>query len=252
MLKTRKELVEYVSHSAELRTQKSILNLAVLASLAGMFIAFGSVGNILVSADLYGKNAGIAKLLGASVFPVGLIAIVLLGCELFTSNCMMTIGFVEKKYSFWKMLKILGIVWVFNLVGALVVAIITAKTHTLGENGVKLLASMAHHKVEANALDIFLKGILCNVLVSTASLLGYIAKDGISKIFGIWFPIMLFIVLGYDHVVANMLYLPLAYIMGFEGVTIFGIIHNFLFATLGNFIGGGIVIALSLWYVNKN
>ena len=69
---------------------------------------------------------------------------------------------------------------------------------------------------------------------------------------GVWFPIMLFIVLGYDHVVANMLYLPLALMHGAEGVTLLGIIYNFFFVTIGNFIGGGIVIGLSYWYVNKD
>lgn len=251
MLKTRKELMDYVSCSAEMRIRKPVLKLAVLSILAGMFIALGSVGNLLVSGELQKINPGLAKIAGASVFPVGLIAIVMLGFELFTSNCMMTVGLAEKKYSPGEMIRVLGTVWIFNLAGALITVFITAKTHTLGEGSVKLLASMAHHKVSAEAADIFLKGILCNVLVSTASLLGYIAKDGISKIFGIWFPIMLFIVLGYDHVVANMLYLPLAYVLGAEGVTVAGIAYNFLLATLGNFVGGGIVVALSLWYVNK-
>ena len=149
------------------------------------------------------------------------------------------------------MLRVLVIVWIFNLIGSILVAYITFKTGTLGQSGQELLEAVAHHKIEASGYDIFLKGILCNVLVSGASLLGYMAKDGISKIFGIWFPIMLFIVLGYDHVVANMLYLPLSLMMGHEHTTIVGIIHNFTFATIGNFVGGGIVIALSMWYINK-
>ena len=159
--------------------------LALAAILAGMFIAFGSVGNILVSADLYKLNAGVAKFIGASVFPVGLISIVLLHLELFTSNCMMTVGLVEKKYSIFNMLRVLVIVWIFNLIGSILVAYITFKTGTLGPSGQELLEAVAHHKIEASGYDIFLKGILCNVLVSGASLLGYMAKDGISKIFGI-------------------------------------------------------------------
>ena len=250
-MKTLSELVDYVSHAGEKRMVKPFGKLALAAILAGMFIAFGSVGNILVSADLYKLNAGVAKFIGASVFPVGLISIVLLHLELFTSNCMMTVGLVEKKYSIFNMLRVLVIVWIFNLIGSILVAYITFKTGTLGPSGQELLEAVAHHKIEASGYDIFLKGILCNVLLSGASLLGYMAKDGISKIFGIWFPIMLFIVLGYDHVVANMLYLPLSLMMGHEHTTIAGIIHNFTFATIGNFVGGGIVIALSLWYMNK-
>ena len=251
-MKSPKELLDYIMHATEKREKRSFLQLSIYAILAGMSIAFGSVGNILVSANLIKENAGLAKLLGASVFPVGLILIVLLGFELFTSNCLMTVSIAEKKISITKMLKILFTVWIFNLVGSVILAYITYQTQTLSEPGIELLSSMAAHKIHTSAYDLILKGILCNVLVCGASLLGYISKDGISKMLGIWFPIMLFIVLGYDHVVANMLYLPLALMHGAEGVTLFGIIYNFFFVTIGNFIGGGIVIGLSYWYVNKD
>lgn len=252
MLKTQKELMEYVVHATENRMKKPFTKLALLSMLGGMFIAFGSVGNIITVANLIETNAGIAKFFGASVFPVGLIMIVLLGLELFTSNCMMTLGYVENKISILKMLKILSIVWIFNLIGSIIIAYISYETHTLSNAGITFLSNLSAHKVHANAYDLILKGILCNVLVCGASLLGYIAKDGISKLFGIWFPIMLFIILGYDHVVANMLYLPLALMHGLEGITILNVTYNFIFVTIGNFIGGGIVIGLTLWYCNKD
>ncbi|WP_156299699.1 formate/nitrite transporter family protein [Streptobacillus canis] len=252
MLKTQKELIDYVVHATEKRMKKPFVKLALLSILGGMFIAFGSVGNIITVANLIDTNAGIAKFFGASVFPVGLIGIVLLGLELFTSNCMMTLGYAEGKISLIKMLKILSIVWIFNLVGSLFIAYISYRTHTLSDAGVTFLSHLAEHKVHTSAFDLVLKGILCNVLVCGASLLGYISNDGISKIFGIWFPIMLFIILGYDHVVANMLYLPLALMYSAEGVTLLNVMYNFLFVTIGNFIGGGLVIGLTLWYCHKD
>lgn len=250
-MKTISELLEYVIEAGNHREEKNLLQLAILAILAGVFIALGAIGNIFVSSDIFFTNVNLAKFLGACVFPVGLIAIILLKFELFTSNCMMTIAVIEKKMKLTKMLKILFIVWIFNLIGGMLVAYVTYKTHTFNEESVKVLQVYAHHKLETGALDLILKGIMCNILVCTASLLGYIAKDGISKIFGIWFPIMLFILLGYSHVVANMLYLPLSYMYGFEGVTIGAILYNFLFVTIGNFIGGGIFVTIGLWYANK-
>lgn len=250
-MKTISELLEYVIEAGNHREEKNLLQLAILAILAGVFIALGAIGNIFVSSDIFFTNVNLAKFLGACVFPVGLIAIILLKFELFTSNCMMTIAVIEKKMKLTKMLKILFIVWIFNLIGGILVAYVTYKTHTFNEESVKVLQVYAHHKLETGALDLILKGIMCNILVCTASLLGYIAKDGISKIFGIWFPIMLFILLGYSHVVANMLYLPLSYMYGFEGVTIGAILYNFLFVTIGNFIGGGILVIMGLWYANK-
>ncbi|MDU4653157.1 MAG: formate/nitrite transporter family protein, partial [Sneathia sanguinegens] len=207
-MKTISELLEYVIEAGKHREEKNLLQLAILAILSGIFIALGAVGNIFVSSDIFFTNINLAKFLGACVFPVGLIAIILLKFELFTSNCMMTIAVIEKKMKLSKMFKILFIVWIFNLVGGVIIAFITYKTGTFNENSIKVLQVYAHHKVTTGAVDMILKGVMCNILVCTASLLGYIAKDGISKIFGIWFPIMLFILLGYSHVVANMLYLP--------------------------------------------
>ena len=211
-MKTISELLEYVIEAGKHREEKNLLQLAILAILSGIFIALGAVGNIFVSSDIFFTNINLAKFLGACVFPVGLIAIILLKFELFTSNCMMTIAVIEKKMKLSKMFKILFIVWIFNLVGGVIIAFITYKTGTFNENSIKVLQVYAHHKVTTGAVDMILKGVMCNILVCTASLLGYIAKDGISKIFGIWFPIMLFILSGYSHVVANMLYLSLIHI----------------------------------------
>ena len=195
-MKTISELLEYVIEAGKHREEKNLLQLAILAILSGIFIALGAVGNIFVSSDIFFTNINLAKFLGACVFPVGLIAIILLKFELFTSNCMMTIAVIEKKMKLSKMFKILFIVWIFNLVGGVIIAFITYKTGTFNENSIKVLQVYAHHKVTTGAVDMILKGVMCNILVCTASLLGYIAKDGISKIFGIWFPIMLFILLG--------------------------------------------------------
>ena len=150
-MKSPKELLDYIMHATEKREKRSFLQLSIYAILAGMSIAFGSVGNILVSANLIKENAGLAKLLGASVFPVGLILIVLLGFELFTSNCLMTVSIAEKKISITKMLKILFTVWIFNLIGSVILAYITYQTQTLSEPGIELLSSMAAHKIHTSA-----------------------------------------------------------------------------------------------------
>ena len=118
-MKTISELLEYVIEAGKHREEKNLLQLAILAILSGIFIALGAVGNIFVSSDIFFTNINLAKFLGACVFPVGLIAIILLKFELFTSNCMMTIAVIEKKMKLSKMFKILFIVWIFNLVGGI-------------------------------------------------------------------------------------------------------------------------------------
>ena len=240
------ELIDYMTHKSVNKVNKPILKLAVLSFMAGVFIALGAVGNIVSSADLYLTNQGLAKFVGASVFPVGLIVIILLGYELFTSNCMIICGVYDKQVTVFAYIKNLILVLFFNFLGCLFVAYITAKTHTLSQSGQALLFSMAEHKVHAGAFDIVLKGIMCNILVCGASISAYACKDAISKIFSVWFPIMLFIILGYDHIVANMLYLPTAYMLNAD-ITVSQILYDFLFAGIGNFIGGAFFLLTPLY-----
>lgn len=249
-MKDTYELVEYVINKSTAKVNKSLFQLFLLGFMAGAMIALGAVGNLVSSADLYLTNQGLAKFIGASVFPVGLIATVLLGYELFTSDTMIISAVYEKRTSFFYFIYKLMFILFANLIGSLFIAYITAKTGTLSENATNLLFNMAHHKVHAQAFDIFLKGILCNVLVCGACLIGYASKDVAGKILGIWFLIMLFIVLGYDHIVANMLYLPLAYMLNGD-INILQISYNFLFAGLGNFVGGALIIFTPLYLITK-
>ncbi len=249
-MKETSELVDYVVHKSELKANKNFFKLAILAFMAGAMISLGAVANVVVSADMLATNAGLAKFFGASVFPVGLIVIVLLGYELFTSNCMVISAVYDKKISYFAFFKNILLVLFFNFIGCLFIGYITAQTHTLSSTGQNVLFSIAEHKVHAESYDIFLKGILCNVLVCGSTLIAYGSKEGIGKIFGIWFPIMLFIVLGYDHIVANMLYLPTAYMLG-ANISFAEIGHNFLFAGLGNFVGGAFFMLTPLYISAK-
>lgn len=249
-MKETPELVEYLVHKSIKKANSKILKLGILAFMAGVLIALGSVGNIVASGDLYKIDKGLAKFVGATVFPVGLIVIVLLGYELFTSNCMIISAVFDKKIKYIKYFKNILLVLFFNFLGCLFIAYITVRTHTFSQPDRDLLFSMAEHKVHATAYEIFLKGILCNILVCGATLIAYGSKNTIGKILGIWFPIMLFIVLGYDHIVANMLYLPAAYMSGAK-ISILEILHNFLYAGFGNFVGGVLFITVPLFISAK-
>lgn len=242
-----KELINYLIDTTCKKAKKPSFKILLLAIMAGAFIAFGSVGNLIVSANLFPINPGIARLIGACVFPVGLIGIVLLGYELFTSNSILIAAVFKKKISIAKMMYLLALIFVGNLIGGSLIALVSYLTHALDADGIKLLSSMAHHKVTTTWYLLIIKGILCNVLVCAAGVMAYRAKDIVSKIFAIFFPIMLFIVLGYDHSVANMLYLPLAYLLK-SGISLLDIGYNLFFVTIGNFIGGAMVIVGIIYY----
>lgn len=241
------DLLRYTLEAGETKAQRSFLSLLLLGFFGGMAIALGAVGNIvLTTPQSPADSLVLLKLLGAAVFPVGLMLIVFLGGELFTSNTMMLLGVIDRRFNTIALLRNWVIVWCANLLGASFVAWLTVSSHAISADMLITAHTIATKKTHTVAHAIFLKGILCNILVCAGVLMAYAAKDSAGRIFGIWFPIMLFIVLGYEHCVANMLYLPLSAIGGGD-ITITQISYNLLFATLGNIVGGAIILTLPLY-----
>jgi formate/nitrite transporter len=177
-------------------TQKRLL----MSVMAGLYISLGSQGFIVTYDNIF---------LRAAVFPVGLMLIVLVGGELFTGNCLMTFALLQKKIKAGDYLKSLVQVLVGNLIGALLaVALLylggVYNNPVLQETVVKIASA----KLSLTFTEALCRGILCNILVSLGVWFATTAKDTTGKLLGCWFPIMLFVLTGYEHVVANMFYLP--------------------------------------------
>ena len=111
---------------------------------------------------------------------------------------------------------------------------------------IRLFTNIANHKIYAEAYALFIKGILCNVLVCGAVLLSYTSKDTIGKLVGAWLPIMLFVLIGYDHSIANMFYLTAAKLAD-SSIQVSSILYNLFYVTLGNILGG-MAIGLPLYF----
>lgn len=245
---TPKEIAELAIDVGVKRSKLSLTQLILLGIFAGSFIAFGGVGYLIVTQTMVSVDPGVAKFLGAAVFPVGLMLVVLAGGELFTGNCLMTIALVDRKIKLKDVLRNWTVVYFANFVGALIIAYICAKTGIISGAVKDGVFSIVKGKLSADFIDILLKGILCNVLVCLAVWLTFGAQDSIGKIFSSWFPIMLFVILGFDHCIANMLYFTAAKFSGYS-VT-FGeiFVKNLIPATIGNIIGGGVVVSLGYYY----
>lgn len=252
MYRNPNEIVDYCESMSMKKTQHSFYQTAILAGLAGMYIALGALGSIVGGANFFVAGNPWSKLLAASIFPIGLMFVLIAGAELFTGNCLIFVGYMRKQIRLSSLIKNLALVWFFNLLGALLVVFLAFSTHTLDQQGLSFLHAIAEHKIHAEFWQTFLKGIGCNILVAGAVWMSYAAKDIAGKIWAIWFPIMVFIALGFDHVVANMFYLPYAYLTQ-AGFSISSLLINWIFATLGNFVGGSLVIAgLYTWiYTEK-
>ena len=212
-----------------------------LGILAGIFIGLGGVGNILASQTLSNIDTGLARLVGASVFPVGLMLVVICGAELFTGNNLMTLSVINKKIKLKQLFKNWSLVYIANFIGSVLLAVAILYAGTFNGDAVNKAIAIAHSKIELTITQAFIRGILCNMIVVLAVWMATSAQDVISKIFACWFPIMLFVLCGFEHSVANMFFIPMGMLLG-ANITIGQLISNLIVVTIGNIIGGAILI----------
>jgi formate/nitrite transporter len=225
----------------------------ILGFEAGAFIALGYLLFIRVTATLPANLDGLSSLIGASVFPVGLILTLLAGGELLTGNMMaVPLARMANKISTKQLFINWFLVTISNFIGAIFVAYVFGHLVGLTETAPFLAktVSVAQHKLEASFLQAFLSGIGCNWLVASAVWLSYGAEDFMGKITGIWFPTMAFVAIGFQHVVANMFVIPAAIFAGH--FTWIEYLQNFVPVFLGNAVGGSIFIAMAYWHAYKS
>lgn len=172
----------------------------LLAILAGVFIALAGTASTIGSA-LLGKMAG------ALIFPAGLAMVVVMGSELFTGNNLMIIPALEKRLSVRRLLTAWLVVYLGNLAGSILIAAMTVWGGTFDSCYESLIATAAA-KTALPFGTALLRGILCNVLVCTAVWMAMGASGPAGKIGALYLPIMVFVLCGFEHSVANMFYIP--------------------------------------------
>jgi len=243
------EVVDYIVAAGKSKTEKKSRALILQGILAGMFIATGAIGYFKLVA--YTVDPGLGKFLGALIFPTGIIAILLLGSELFTSDCMAILSVYKKKVNLGSFMKMLLTVLGANLIGAIIMAFLCTGAGIFSEHMLEIVAGAAVKKTTMPVGQMFISAVLCNIIVCSGVMMAYSAKDATGKILAIWFPIAVFVLSGTEHIVANMFYLIMAFVNG-AAITISGILTNFGVVALGNFIGGGIIIAGVNYYIEKD
>jgi formate transporter len=228
-----------------------VIQTVMLGVLAGAFIAFGAMFFTLVmSGNPLGFGPG--RLLGGFAFSLGLILVVVGGAELFTGNNLIVMAWAERKVTTFQLLHNWGVVYLGNFAGAIGTALMVhwSGTMALGDGAVAAtVGGLAEAKVALPFSEAFLRGILCNVLVCLAVWLCFAAHDVASKVLAIVFPISAFVALGFEHSVANMYLVPVAWLAGAESVTLAGFVRNLVPVTLGNIVGGGFFVAGVYWVI---
>ena len=247
------------------KANMSIARMLVLGILAGAFIAFGGVGATTVAVSI--PYASLGKFLGACVFPGGLAMVVLAGGELFTGNCLLSIAWLQKDIKFSGMVRNLVVVFFANFIGGLLVAAGVVFSHqiSLFDSGLAVsVISTAAAKTSLSFGDTLIRGIMCNFLVALAVWITFAAKDVAGKVIGLFFPIMIFVLCGFEHCVANMYFIGAGLFakmvpeyaaaataagVDMSSLTVGNFIGNLIPATIGNIIGGAICVGAAYGFV---
>ena len=262
------EMEKKVEAASAAKAKLSFLSLFMLSILAGCFIALGAEFCTLVTFDS-SLGIGLTKLLGGIAFSLGLILVVVAGAELFTGNNLVIMGFASRILTCKQLLKNWSVSYLGNFLGSVVVVFLMfltnlwkMKDYMLGAKAVLIAAD----KVNLTFLEAFSRGILCNALVCLAIWLCFSARTVVGKIAAIIFPITAFVASGFEHSIANMYFIPMGILLkqnesvasailkitpdaALERLNVMGFLGNLLPVTIGNIIGGAVMVGLVYWLI---
>lgn len=265
------EVIEQNIQNGIKKTNLTTKKLILLGIAAGFFIGIGAEASSLAMHGI--SNVGLARTVAGAVFPIGLMLIVLLGGELFTGNCLISMAVYDKKAKLKGMIRNLTIVYISNFIGAALMAWMINNCGQLNfsDGGAGAFTiKVALGKVGIDPMQAIVSGILCNVLVCLAIFMAATAKDVAGKCIAIFFPIFVFVISGFEHCVANMYYIPAGIfaahnpLYAAKATELYGItaeqlsglnfgtmFSNLIPVTIGNIIGGMVFVGLLYWYLYR-
>jgi len=255
-----KEIAERVETVGVVKARLPLIAQIALGVLAGGFIGLGALYFTLVTSDASLSFAA-NHLLGGVTFSLGLILVVIAGAELFTGNNFLVLAWASHRITTTELLRNWSVIYCANLAGALgLVVLVLLSNHwqmnnsAVGIHAVKIAAA----KASLPFWDAFFKGILCNILVCLAVWLALAGRSVVDKIFAVIFPISAFVAAGFEHSVANMYFIPLGVLLkdrlavtGADNLSWLALWSNLVPVTLGNIVGGGVMVALVYYLVYR-
>ena len=257
MMYSPAEIAKRYSDAGGAKTRQSVCKTLVLAVFAGAYIALGAYGSQIVAVGV--PVAAVGKFLGALIFPIGLLMVIIAGAELFTGNSLLIISVLNREATPGGLLKNWGLVYIGNFAGGFLTAALLTYSHSysfLNGEMAQTVVNVAVGKVSLSPGDAFLRGILCNILVCVAVWVSFSAEEAAGKILALFLPIVLFVVSGYEHCVANMYFISAGILVSREyGIAAAGLswssmlIKNLLPVTLGNIVGGAGIVGCGYYYV---
>ncbi|WP_068109409.1 formate transporter FocA [Tropicimonas marinistellae] len=252
------------------KATKAPLSAFILAISAGAFIGIAFVFYTVVTTGNESIGWGLNRLIGGIAFSLGLMLVVVNGGELFTSTVLTVVAKASRKISWAQLGRNWALVYVGNFVGALGLVLImqTAKHYTLGHGQVGLsYMTIAQHKLHHGFAQAVALGVMCNVMVCLGVWMTFSARTVTDKLLAVVLPVAMFVAAGFEHCVANMFQIPMAILTANAADAAFWaetgrtpaefidltwsnfLMHNLLPVTIGNIIGGGLLVGLLYWFI---
>lgn len=248
---------------------RDALALMVLGVLAGAFIAFGAMFMTVVLTGSGDLPFGVARLIAGLVFSLGLILVIVGGAELFTGDSLMILACASRRISVAALARTWTLVYIGNIAGALGTAalVFLAGQHGFGGGAVgKTALTIATAKAALPTVQLFFLAVLCNVLVCLAVWMSFGARNAADKVLVIVPPVAAFVAAGFEHSIANLYFLPYALAIkawaapefwaaigqdatAYAGLTVVASLHNIAVATVGNLIGGSLMVGAVYWFL---
>ncbi len=252
-LEIARNYIEIGIHKVRLSAYKMLW----LGIFAGVFIGMAGVASTVGAVAI--ENPSLSRLISAFLFPAGMAMVLVAGSELFTGNNLIMLAYLQKKVKLYEMLKNWLFVFIGNFIGATLVALLVVYGHTPDLYQEQLAVNMvaiAENKVNLSFFDALIRGTLCNILVCIAVWASFAAKTVSGKLLMSFWPIMLFVLCGFEHSIANIYYCMAGiftageYHIATQGLT-FGsfLLYNLLPVTLGNILGGAGFIGIGYWAI---
>ena len=251
------------------KAARDALALIVLGLLAGAFIALGAMFMTVVLTGTGELPWGVARLLAGLVFSLGLILVIVGGAELFTGDSLMIMACASRRITLGALLRAWSLVYMGNIAGAVGTAalVFLARQHGFGGGAVgKTALAVASAKAALPTVQLFFLAVLCNVLVCLAVWMSFGARSTTDKIMVIVPPVAAFVAAGFEHSIANLYLLPYGLALkawagpefwasigqsaaAYPELTVGGALHNIVVATIGNLVGGSLMVGAVYWFV---
>lgn len=252
MYKSEIDIVANMAIKKKKYFEESKLKYFMLSAIAGFFVIMG-IAIAYTTGGIFQKfGAMYGKLAVAVTFSIALDLIYFAGSELFTgNNFIMGVGMFEKKTSIKDYIKVLSVCYIGNFVGIA----FFASLYILGGSGAgattDFIVKSAAAKVALTPMQSILRGALCNFVVCLAVWICIRMKEETSRVILIFWCIFTFCIAGFEHSIANMAVFFISVLAPNSPITVSGALYSTLWVTIGNMIGGTLLLAVPYWYVSR-